>query len=839
MAAKSEVSQALHYGCALAAITVAIVFWLTDYGQVKQKTRKFQTHRRPLAVCISFVVLSYVVEGIATAAQDQAYLHSQPHLIHIIILAFIWCKIGIRSIHVLYEILGTSLATSAFEMLLLVFFPYQKLGGSINTIQLVCQIARALGLLILLFQTCYSCLNDKQAHGLESQPILSNESNGTIITRSTYGSEDAAAHPDLEDTTSEENEESSSDCDSESDERIKRRRAQRLKETGGWWGYLKDFSILLPYLIPRGDLKVQFSYVVTVLCLSAHRAFNIIIPLQLGAVVEELSEKRIPYRPLAVWLLLSLLSEDSGVGLVENLARISINQFSYRKIANAAFGHVMNLGMDFHSERDSAEVMKAVEQGEALNTVLETAVTDILPTILDLTIAVILLYSKFNVYVSLTMVIAAVTYLSLEVSTANWNTGNRRRLTKAERDQVKAMHQAVQGWQTVYYFNMFSYERNRFGSAVEKNLQADIAWNKRRAYIDALLHLFVPTTFACISFLVFLEISHGRATTGDFVFLIQYWDNLVWPLTFLSKQYRWLLADLIDAERLLDLLKTKPTIVDHDTAKDLEPVKGHVAFEQVSFSYDSRKPIIEDVDFSALPGETIALVGETGAGKSTIIKLLLRFYDITSGHIKIDGQDIRDVTLDSLRNALGIVPQDPLLFNASIAENLRYGRPSATHAELEAACQSAAIHKKILTFPDGYDTVVGENGVKLSGGEIQRLAIARVFLKDPPILILDEATSAVDTAIESEIQSVLAGLRKTRTTFVIAHRLSTIVGADRILVMHEGRIVERGTHRNLLKQGGRYKELWTKQVEGVMERKKSISSVLDEVTKVDPPDDLL
>ncbi|KAL9625780.1 MAG: hypothetical protein Q9160_000100 [Pyrenula sp. 1 TL-2023] len=673
-------------------------------------------------------------------------------------------------------------------------------------------------LIALLVETSHAWLSGRTAHGTETQPILGTAHSHLSTTSSAYGTEALVEHSTYEDVNTLEGEDEVYDSDSDDDEDadMKRFREKRLQETGSWWAYLKDFSIMLPFLIPRKDRKTQFCYFITLLCLTSYRALNVLVPLQLGIIADELSVGEMPYRSLAIWWLLSLLSDESGIVLIQELATITIKQFSYRQIANAAFGHVMSLGMDFHADRDAAEVMKAVEQGNALTTVLETAVIEILPTILDLIIAIFLLYSKFNAYVSLAMIIASVVYLSLEVRTANWNTGNRRQLTKAERDEAKIMHQAVQGWQTVYYFNMFLYERYRFGNAVERQLKADRAWSKCLAYSNALLHLFVPTTFVCLLCLVFLEASHGRASTGDFVFLIQYWGRLISPLTYLSKHYRWLQDDLIDAERLLDLLQTKPTIVDGENAEDLGPVKGHATFEHVCFSYRHGKSILEDVDFTASPGETVALVGETGAGKSTIIKLLLRFFDVNSGSIKIDGRDIRGITLNSLRNTLGIIPQDPLLFNTSIIENLRYARVSASDSDIEAACRAAAIHNKIMTLSDGYNTKVGENGVKLSGGEIQRLAIARVFLKDPPILILDEATSAIDTVTESEIQNVLTSLRKTRTMFVIAHRLSTIVDADRILVMHEGRIVESGTHKDLVqREGGRYKDLWSRQVEGV------------------------
>ncbi|GJC77425.1 heavy metal tolerance protein [Colletotrichum liriopes] len=600
--------------------------------------------------------------------------------------------------------------------------------------------------------------------------------------------------------------------DSDDDASIKRRRAKRLKEEGGWWGYLKDFAIFIPFLVPRKDRKVQFSILLCLVSIAGKRAMNILIPRQLGIVTDLIMEKKAPYEALAIWLLLSLISEESGLGLIEALAKIPIKQFSYRQITNAAFSHVMSLPMEFHSERDSAEVMKAIEQGEALSNLLETAIIDILPTIVDMVIALWFLYWKFNAYVSLTMLVACAAFVTLEVFTSNLNIANRRASSKAEREEVRIMHQAVQGWQTVSYFNMFGFEKRRFGQAVNTQLAASRKYGVGDAFIQALLEMTVPITFFTLASLVLYEISHGRASAGDFVLLLSYWEFLIWPLKYLSHNYRYLMTDLVDAERLLDLLQTKSTIVEKEDATVLRTIKGHVAFENVGFSYDARRPTLQDVSISAAPGQTIGLVGETGAGKSSIMKLLLRFYDVTSGRITIDGYDLRDVTLSSLREALGVVPQDPLLFNASVMENLRYARPSATDEDIFDACRAAAIHDRILTFADGYESKVGEQGVKLSGGEIQRLAIARVFLKNPPILILDEATSAVDTKTEASIQHALDALKSGRTTFVIAHRLSTIVNADKIIVIHGGGVAENGTHDELLARGGMYKDLWIRQI---------------------------
>lgn len=302
---------------------------------------------------------------------------------------------------------------------------------------------------------------------------------------------------------------------------MKQFRAKKLQEAGSWWTYLKDFTILLPYLTPRNDRKVQLCLFINLLCLAAQRALNILVPIQLANVTNEILSHESPYKSLALWLLLTLLNSESGVGLIDQLTKIPIKQFSYRQVTNAAFNHVMSLGLEFHSERDSAEVMKSIEQGEVLTNLLETVVIDILPTVVDLFIAFVILYYKFNVYISLVMLIASIAFVSVEVITSNWNIGNRRRVTKTVREETRILHQAVQGWQTVTYFNMLALERRRYGDAIEAHLTADRAWSRRSAYIQAIVESIVPTTFFVLSCLVLYEISIGNSSTGDFVFLIQ------------------------------------------------------------------------------------------------------------------------------------------------------------------------------------------------------------------------------------------------------------------------------------------------------------------------------
>ncbi|WYZ34005.1 hypothetical protein EsH8_I_000281 [Colletotrichum jinshuiense] len=826
MLTRLETCQGLHYGCALSIVLSVCISSLARLGQVTERISIRKTTRRCtilIKFLYSFIIAAYLAEAVIVATRDNAFSREEAHIVHVFLSAVTWSGVALRRDVARNCIWAISAVTLLFETPLLVLTALEKLQTGADIVCICFQALRVLAFLILLLADNSKSLARKDVvFSGEGQPFLQTTSEDGEVGNVHYG-----AVPYRDDTdadaefTSKDSDDEDSDTDSDDGASIKRRRAKRLQETGGWLGYLKDFSIFVPYLVPQKDRKVQFSIFMCFVCIAGRRVVNVLIPRQLGIITDKVLDQQSPYGALAVWLLLCLINDESGLGLIEALCKIPIKQFSYRQVANAAFSHVMNLPMEFHSERDSAEVMKAVEQGEALTNVLETAIIDIFPSVLDMIIAFWVLYHKFNAYVSLIMLMAALSFISLEVYFSNLNIENRRTLSKTQREEARVMHQAVQGWQTVAYFNMFGFERRRYGKAVDSRLAASRNYDVREAVLQALLELTAPITFFTLASLVLYDISQGRSSAGGFVLLVSYWEQLIWPLKYLSHNYRYMMSDLVDAERLLNLLQTKSNIVERENAKDLHDIKGHVVFDHVGFSYDPRRPTIHDLNVLAAPGQTVALVGETGAGKSSIMKLLLRFYDVTSGRITIDGHDIRDMTLNSLRESLGVVPQDPLLFNASVLENLRYARPSATDAEIFDACRAAAIHDRILTFADGYQSKVGEQGVKLSGGEIQRLAIARVFLKDPPILILDEATSAVDTKTESSIQTALDVLQSGRTTFVIAHRLSTVVNADKIIVIHEGRVAESGTHDELLARGERYKDLWTRQVGGASEKKVS------------------
>jgi ABC-type transport system involved in Fe-S cluster assembly fused permease/ATPase subunit len=467
--------------------------------------------------------------------------------------------------------------------------------------------------------------------------------------------------------------------------------------------------------------------------------------------------------------------------------------------------------MDFHTNKDSGEVLKSVDQAHALNDLMEMVLFDIGPVFIDLIVAMWYVTHLFDIYLAFIVLVVGVVYIWLGITMTAWAQPLRRVYVEKARNESKTVYELVPNWQTVSYFNRAPYERDRYSKAVQTKINARWAFIFRWYAGHASQALVMDVGFCACSLLAVWEISSGRKPIGNFVTFITYWGTMVRPLYTMANSYRHISSTLIDAERLLQLLTTKPSVVEPDVPKQLVVKAGKVEFENVEFSYDTRKNVLKGINFVAEPGKTVAFVGETGGGKSTLLKLLFRFYDVTNGSIKIDDQDLRSVSITSLRDAFGIVPQDPALFNQTILENIRYAKLDATDEEIQEACKAAAVHDKIMTFPDQYKSKVGERGVKLSGGELQRVAIARVLIKNPRIVMLDEATSAVDSSTEAQIQAAFQRLSKGRTTFVVAHRLSTIMEADLILVIDQGEIVERGTHDELLQKGGKYLELWTKQ----------------------------
>ena len=367
-------------------------------------------------------------------------------------------------------------------------------------------------------------------------------------------------------------------------------------------------------------------------------------------------------------------------------------------------------------------------------------------------------------------------------------------------------------YETVKYFNAESYEFQRYRNAVNKTQQAQWKVTTTLNVMNISQNVVFTLGLMIVCFIAAYQVTSGQQNVGLFVLVLTYMAQLQAPLNFLGTFYRSIQQSMINAERMLELFKERPTVVDEPTAEELPSCQGEIRYNDVNFAYDPRKPALKGLSFRCAPGTTTALVGESGGGKSTVFRLLYRFYNLDGGSIQIDGHDVKGITIDSLRRHIGVVPQDTVLFNESLMYNLRYANQDATDDEVYDACRAASIHEKILNFPDGYNSRVGERGLKLSGGEKQRVAIARTILKNPRIILLDEATAALDTETEQNIQTALDKLSQGRTTLVIAHRLSTITTADQILVLHAGNVAESGTHSELLQLKGRYASMWRKQI---------------------------
>ncbi|KAJ3520900.1 hypothetical protein NM208_g13529 [Fusarium decemcellulare] len=589
---------------------------------------------------------------------------------------------------------------------------------------------------------------------------------------------------------------------------------KRLEEGGNWFEYAKGFKILFPYVWPVGNVGLQLRAAAVCLCLFGSNALHLLIPRQTGIIMDSLSgsNQSNPWLAVIVFAALRLAASESGIELVRQWLWVPVKYYSHDALTRAAYSHMMHLSADFHDSKSSSDMMMAIYGGSAVSNVIENVLLYAVPMLIDMGVAVVYLSITFGPYEGLITVATGVFFLLIASRlVANSKAASRNRVN-ALYEEHYVRQSGFLGWQTVSAFNQIGYEDNRHANAVTnrwlREQQYVLGW-----YISIGFQTLVLTSGLLASaFLAVYRIRVGSATPGQFAMLLMYWAQLTSPLQFFAKLGKNVSDDFIDAERLLDIMRTQPSVENQKGARPLKFVAGEVEFDRVCFSYDKKKGIIKDVSFHVPAGQTIAFVGATGAGKSTLIKLLDRFYDVGEGSIRIDGQDIRDVDLFSLRDRIGVVPQNPILFDDTIMNNVRYGRITASDEEVFDACQAACIHDKIKGFTHGYKTRVGERGVKLSGGELQRIAIARAMLKKPDIVLLDEATSAVDTDTEQQIQVSFKRLCQGRTTFIVAHRLSTIMNADRIIVVENGEILEQGNHDELIVAGGRYADLWSKQV---------------------------
>jgi ATP-binding cassette subfamily B protein len=578
------------------------------------------------------------------------------------------------------------------------------------------------------------------------------------------------------------------------------------------WRTLKRF---LPYLWPADAPGLRVRIVVAMLLVLASKA----IQLSMGFLYAGAINRMAPGKEAAVWLAVGLVVAYAGARfasvLFDNLRNMvfeRVGQDATRRLAEHVFAHLHRLSMRFHMNRSTGALAKVVERGtKSIDVMLYFLLFNIAPTALELVAVGVIFWNRFGWELVAATVVMVASYILFTQKVTDWRNALREEMNELDTATVARSIDSLLNYETVKYFTAEARESDYYGRVARRYADAAVKSENSLALLNIGQSLITNLLMAGAMGYSVWGWSIGRFSTGDVVLVNTLLAQLFRPLDLLGMVYRTIRQGLVDMAAMFALIDTPAEIVDRPDARPLVVSGGEVRFEGVRFGYDPAREILHGVSFTVPAGTRTGIVGGSGAGKSTLARLLFRFYDVTAGRILIDGQDIRDVTQTSLRAAIGIVPQDTVLFNDSLAFNIGYGREGATDAEIAAAAEAAQLSALVETLPEGFAARVGERGLKLSGGEKQRVAIARTLLKNPPILILDEATSALDSATEAEIQEALEAAERGRTTLVIAHRLSTIVDCDQILVMAAGRIVERGTHAELLAKGGAYAELWALQ----------------------------
>jgi ATP-binding cassette, subfamily B, heavy metal transporter len=596
---------------------------------------------------------------------------------------------------------------------------------------------------------------------------------------------------------------------------------------------IATLKAVLPYLWPAGRADLKARVVLALLSLVLAKVITVLTPFAFKYAVDALTGLKGTASPDATAVL--LLAGPVAMVVAYGVGRImmvvfgqlrdalfaKVGQSAVRALAIKTFRHLHNLSLKFHLERRTGGLSRIIERGtKGIDTILRYSLFNTFPTMIEILFVAGILWWNFGWIYALVILLTIIVYTGFTYWATEWRINLRRVMNDADTDANTKAIDSLINFETVKYFGNETHEAARFDRSLERYEKAAVKTWISLAILNAGQAIAFTIGLAVIMIMVANDVTQKQATVGDFVMVNALMIQLYMPLNFLGSVYRDIKQGLIDIEQMFHLLAVDTEIKDAPGAKPLIIRNGEISFERVSFAYDRRRPIIRDLTITIPPGKTFAIVGPSGAGKSTISRLLYRFYDVIGGKVLIDGQDISKVTQQSLRSAVGMVPQDTVLFNDTIRYNIRYGRPDASDEEVYEAAKLAHIHDFVSTLPNGYDTMVGERGLKLSGGEKQRVSIARTILKGPPILMLDEATSALDTRTEQEIQKALRQVSQDRTTIVIAHRLSTVVDADEIIVLEGGRIAERGKHTALLERKGIYHAMWTRQREADEARRK-------------------
>jgi ABC-type transport system involved in Fe-S cluster assembly fused permease/ATPase subunit len=604
---------------------------------------------------------------------------------------------------------------------------------------------------------------------------------------------------------------------------------------------------VLPYLWPAGRFDLKFRVVLALLCLVLAKVVTVLTPFAYKYAVDALTgaQSKGSAQATAVLLLAGpmVMVIAYGVGRImmvvfaqlRDALFAKVGQSAVRQLAIRTFRHLHALSLRFHLDRRTGGLSRIIERGtKGIDTILRYSLFNTFPTVIEIAFVAGILWWNFGPVYALVILLTIVFYTGFTYWATEWRINLRRVMNDADADANTKAIDSLLNFETVKYFGNEEHEAQRFDRSLARYEKAAVRTWISLAILNAGQAVAFSLGLAAIMIMVAVDVTQGRASVGDFVMVNALMVQLYMPLNFLGSVYRDIKQGLIDIEQMFDLLAVDTEIKDAPGASDLRVTNGEIVFDRVDFAYDRRRPILKDLSLAVPPGNTVAIVGSSGAGKSTISRLIYRFYEPTGGRIEIDGQDISSVTQKSLRAAVGMVPQDTVLFNDTILYNIRYGRPDATDEEVYEAAKLAHIHEFVMTLPHGYQTMVGERGLKLSGGEKQRVSIARTILKGPPILILDEATSALDSRTEQDIQKALKQVSRDRTTIVIAHRLSTVVEADEIIVLEGGRIVERGRHEALLRKKGIYHAMWTRQREADAARRKLAENLAEDETGLPP-----
>ena len=583
------------------------------------------------------------------------------------------------------------------------------------------------------------------------------------------------------------------------------------------WGALKK---LAPYVWQwRWRVLLALSFLV------AAKVSNVGVPLVLKQLVDALDLK--PGDPRNALVVPVALLFAYGALRVSVTLFTELREFLFypvaariaRRVSLETFDHLLSLSLRFHLERQTGGVSRDIERGsKAIHSLLNYTIYTILPTLVEMALVISLLSAKFDGWFAVITLSALAIYITFTVTVTEWRTHFRRAMNEQDSKANTKAVDALINYETVKYFSNEGFEQARYDENLKRLETASVKSQTSLSLLNLGQSLIISAAVVLLVWRATVGVVDGSMTLGDLVLVNALMIQLYIPLNFLGVIYREIKQSTIDMEKMFALLGQNREVADAPGAQPLQTHGGTVRFEDVRFGYDRDREILHGISFEIPAGKTVAVVGPSGSGKSTLARLMFRFYDVGEGRISIDGQDIRTVTQKSLRQAIGIVPQDTVLFNDTVEYNIGYGRPGASRAEVEEAARAAHIHAFITSTPKGYDTMVGERGLKLSGGEKQRVAIARTLLKNPPVLIFDEATSALDSANERAIQEELKSAARNKTALVIAHRLSTVADAHQILVMEHGRIVERGSHAELLAMDGRYAQMWRLQQSGAEER---------------------